>query len=111
MSHRLKVMKAAMFPRISALRRLLLLALLAGLASNASAQLGPDDRRQIRREMREHWQQMPQEDRQRYRQERHERRDGLQQMPAEDRSRLRDELRGQRDGGGRHDFEYRRGQR
>ena len=111
MNHRLADLKISMFTHLHLLRRLLVLALLAGLAASASAQLGPDDRRQIRREMREHWQQMPQEDRQRYRQERHERRDGLQQMPAEDRSRLRDELRGQRDAGGRHNFEQHRGQR
>lgn len=48
----------------------------------------------------EHWQQLPAEERQRFRQERQERREAFQQMPPEDRSRLRDELRGQRNGGG-----------
>lgn len=66
--------------------------------------LPPDERRQLRQQMREHWQQMPPEDRQRFRQERQERierRDAFQQMAPEDRSRLRDELRGRRyeDGG------------
>jgi predicted phage gp36 major capsid-like protein len=67
--------------------------------------LPPDERRQLRQQMREHWQQMPPEDRQRFRQERQERierRDAFQQMAPEDRSRLRDELRGRRyeDAGG-----------
>lgn len=61
--------------------------------------LPPDERRQLRQQMREHWQQMPPEDRQRFRQERQERlerREAFQQMAPEDRSRLRDELRGRR---------------
>ncbi|RIX46165.1 MAG: periplasmic heavy metal sensor [Rhodocyclales bacterium GT-UBC] len=58
--------------------------------------LPPDERRQLRQQMREHWQQMPPEDKQRFRQERQERREAFQQMAPEDRSRLRDELRGRR---------------
>jgi hypothetical protein len=66
-------------------------------------QLPHDQRREMRRQMREHWQQMPQEQRQdrreRYRDERRERHDAFQQMPSEDRRRMRDELRGRRDNG------------
>lgn len=64
--------------------------------------LPPEQRRQMRQQMREHWQQAPPEERQRMREERREQRDTLQQMPPEDRSRMRDELRGQRQslGGG-----------
>lgn len=75
------------------------------------AQLGPlppEQRREMRQQMREHWQQMPpeerQEQRERFREQRQERREAFQQMPPEDRSRMRDELRGRRegfDGGGR----------
>jgi hypothetical protein len=84
----------------AALRLSLVLAALFGLAGQVQAQLPPDERRQLRQEMRDHWQQLPPEEKQRFRQERRERRDTFQQMPAEDRSRLRDELRGQRDGRG-----------
>ena len=86
--------------------------LMVTLVGQAQAQLPPDERRQLRQEMREHWQQLPPEERQRIRQEHQERRDAFQQMPAEDRSRLREELRGQRDGrGGGHGFEHRGGGR
>lgn len=63
------------------------------------AQLPPDQRRLMRQEMREHWQQMPPDGRQRMRDERRER---WQQMPPEDRQRLREEMRSRRDvpGGG-----------
>lgn len=87
------------------LRLLLVLTALGGLTGAAQAQLAPDERRQMRQEMREHWQQLAPEDRQRFRQERQERREAFQQMPAEDRSRLRDELRGRRDGAGGPNFE------
>ena len=80
------------------LRFFLVLAASVGLAGQAQAQLPPDERRQLRQEMRDHWQQLPPEERQRFRQERQDGRESFQQMPAEDRSRLRDELRGQRDG-------------
>jgi len=93
------------------LRLLLVLAALSGLAGRAQAQLAPDERRQMRQEMRQHWQQLPPEDRQRLRQEHQERRENFQQMPAEDRSRLRDELRGRRDGGEGPNFEHRGGGR
>jgi uncharacterized membrane protein len=90
------------------LRLFLVSAAFVGLMGQAQAQLPPDERRQLRQEMREHWQQLPPEERQRFRQERQERRELHQQMPAEDRSRLRDELRGQRDGrGGGPGFEQR----
>lgn len=70
------------------------LAALIGFAGAVHAQLPPDQRRQMRQEMREQWQQLPPEDRQRLREERRER---WQQMPQEDRQRLRDEMRGRRD--------------
>ena len=79
------------------LRLLLVLATFFSLAGQAQAQLPPDERRQLRQEMRDHWQQLPPDEKQRLRQERHERRESFQQMPTEDRNRLRDELRGQRD--------------
>ena len=58
--------------------------------------LPPEQRRQMRQQMREYWQQLPPE-------ERRERRESFRQMPPEDRSRMRDELRERRnawDGGG-----------
>lgn len=65
-------------------------------------QLPPEQRRQLRQQMREHWQQMPQDERQEQRPhfhaERQERREGFQAMPAEDRNRMRQELRGRREG-------------
>jgi hypothetical protein len=73
------------------------------------AQLPPDQRRQMRQEMREHWQQIqPPEDRLRLRDERRERwqqmppqdRQRWQQMSPEERQRLREEMRGRRDGAG-----------
>ena len=82
-------------------RLLLLLTALWAAAGAVHAQLPPDQRRQMRQEMREQWREMPQEERQRMREQRHER---WQQMPQEDRQRLREEMRGQRppppDGGG-----------
>jgi predicted phage gp36 major capsid-like protein len=59
-------------------------------AGQVQAQLPPDQRRQMRQEMREQWRQMPQEDRQRMRDEHR----GQWQMPPEDRQRMRDEMRG-----------------
>lgn len=99
----------AQWPNV--LRLILVLAALGSVAGHAQAQLAPDERRQMRQEMREHWQQLPAEERQRFRQERQERREAFQQMPPEDRSRLRDELRGQRNGGGGPNFEHRGGGR
>jgi type II secretory pathway component PulL len=70
----------------------LLLVLIAFSVGTASvhAQMPPDQRRQMRQEMREQWRQMPQEDRQRMRDEHR----GQWQMPPEDRQRMRDEMRG-----------------
>ena len=86
--------------RPNVFRLILVLAALGAMAGQAQAQLAPDERRQLRQEMRQHWQQLPPEERQRFREERQERREAFQQMPPEDRSRLRDELRGHREGGG-----------
>ena len=97
---------------LKVLRLILVLTALGSVAGHALAQLAPDERRQMRQEMREHWQQLPAEDRQRFRQERQERREVFQQMPPEDRNRLRDELRGQHNGGrGGANFEHRGGGR
>lgn len=90
----------------------LLLASLLGSTGGVWAQgawrdLPPDERRQMRQQMREHWQQMPPEERQRFRQERQERRESFQQMAPDDRSRLREELRGRRDDPGDGGGQYR----
>lgn len=84
---------------------LLALALL-GQAGAAMAQYDPmplDQRREMRRQMREHWQQMPDDQRgayrERFREERMERRDNRAQMPPEDRQRMREEMRSRRDYG------------
>lgn len=80
----------------------LLLLSLFGTAGNAWAQtywrdLPPDERRQIRQQMREHWQQ-----------EREIRREEpppqWRELPVDDRRRLRDEMREQRWIQDRHDF-------
>ncbi len=57
-------------------------------------QLPPDQRRQMRQEMRDQWLRNPQDDRARWRDDRQGR---WQQMPQEDRQRMRDEMRGRRD--------------
>ena len=67
-------------------RVLLVLTALSAVAGTVHAQIPPDQRRQLRQEMREQWQRMPQEDRQRT--------EGRQRMPQEDRQRMRDEMRG-----------------
>lgn len=82
-----------MSDRRSILRLLLVLTTLWAAAGAAHAQLPPEQRRQMRQEMRERWREMPQEDRQRMREQRHER---WQQMPQENRQRMREEMRGQR---------------
>jgi len=71
-------------------RLLLVLTTWSVVAGVAHAQMPPDQRRQMRQEMREQWRQMPQEDRQRMRDEHR----GQWQMPPEDRQRMRDEMRG-----------------
>lgn len=86
-----------MFPWRIAARLLLVLTALTAVAGSASAQMPPDQRRQMRQEMRDYWRQAPQDDRQRYRENR---RDGWQPMPQDDRQRMRDETRGRRDGYG-----------
>jgi hypothetical protein len=70
---------------------LLVLTAFSAAAGAVHAQMPPDQRRQMRQEMREQWRQSPQEDRQRMRDEHRER---WQQMPQEDRQRMRDEMRG-----------------
>ena len=99
-----------MFPWRFAGRLLLALTALTALAGSASAQLPPDQRRQMRQEMRDYWRQAPPDERQR---DRENRRDGWQPMPQDDRQRLRDEMRGRRDGygGGPYGGDYGRGQR
>jgi len=63
------------------------------------ARLSPEERQQMREQMREHWKQMPPEERESYRQKRRER---WEQMPPEERQRKREERRA-RDGGGKRD--------
>ena len=75
---------------------LLVLSAFSAGAGAVHAQIPPDQRRQMRQEMREQWRQTPQEDRQRMRDEPRER----WQMPQEDRQRMRDEMRGH--GGSSH---------
>lgn len=58
--------------------------------------LSPEERQQMRQQMREHWQQMPPEQRD-YR--RQELRDRWQQMPPDERQRWRDERRRRHDDG------------
>jgi len=82
-----------MFSWRTAGRLLLVLTALTAFAGSASAQLPPDQRRQMRQEMRDYWRQAPPEDRQRFRDER-------RAMPPDDRQRMRDEMRGQRQGYG-----------
>jgi hypothetical protein len=77
------------------LRLALLLLTLLGAASPGWAQgywrdLPPEERRQMRQQMREHWQQ----DRELRRDERRQR---WQDVPPEDRRRMREEMREQRD--------------
>lgn len=69
-----------------------------------SVALPPEQRQQMRQQMREHWQQMPPEQRDARRQEFRER---WQQMPSDERQRLREEMREQRGGG----YDDRRGGR
>ena len=71
-------------------RLLLVLTAWSVVAAMAHAQMPPDQRRQMRQEMRDQWRQTPQGDRQRMRDERR----GQWQMPQEDRQRMRDEMRG-----------------
>lgn len=74
----------------------------AGVAAAASQQvlagLPPEQRQQMRQQMREHWQQMPPEQRETRRQEFRER---WQQVPSDERQRMREEMREHR-GGGRY---------
>ena len=72
------------------MRLLLALTAFTVVSGVAHAQMPPEERRQMRQEMREQWRQMPQEDRQRMRDEHR----GQWQMPPEDRQRMRDEMRG-----------------
>lgn len=61
------------------------------------AGLAPEQRQQMRQQMREHWQQMPPDQRDLRRQDNRER---WQPMPADERQRMREEMRGQRGGNG-----------
>ena len=86
---------------------LLLLILLAALAPATRAepphggreplrqwqQIPPEERREIRQQLREHWSERPH---QRAEEAGERRGDGFRRMPREDRMRLRDELREQR---------------
>ena len=72
---------------------LLAATVLSAVAPVAHAQMPPDQRRQMRQEMREQWRTVPPDERHRLHEERRER---WQQMPPEDRQRLREEMRGQR---------------
>jgi len=82
-----------MFAWRTAGRLLLVLIALTAFVGSASAQLPPDQHRQMRQEMRDYWRQAPPDDRQRFRDER-------RAMPPDDRQRMRDEMRGQRHGYG-----------
>lgn len=83
-------------------RSILLLTLLASLLGTVTGvraqgywrDVPPEERRQMRQQMREHWQQLPPDRQHALREERRERREGFQQMPPEDRMRLRDDIRG-----------------
>ncbi len=72
-------------------RLLLVFSALSAVTGAAYAQIPPDQRRQMRQEMREQWRQMPQDDRQRFREGRREQ---WRPMPQDDRQRMRDEMRG-----------------
>lgn len=80
--------------RLFAVRSVLAMSLMALSATLMAGPMSPDERRQMRQEMRDYWRQSPQEDRYRQRNDR-----GWQPMPQEDRQRMRDEMRGKRDGG------------
>lgn len=89
-SRREKGMLVKMFVRRKVVHLLLVLTAFSAAAGVVHAQMPPDQRRQMRQEMRDQWRQAPQDDRQRMRDERR----GQWQMPQEDRQRMRDEMRG-----------------
>ena len=89
-SRREKGMLVKMFVRRKVAYLLLVLTAFSAAAGVVHAQMPPDQRRQMRQEMRDQWRQAPQDDRQRMRDERR----GQWQMPQEDRQRMRDEMRG-----------------
>lgn len=72
-----------------------------GLLLAQWSSLPPEQRQQMRQQMREHWQQMPPEQRDERRQEFRER---WQQVPSEERQRIREEMR---ERGGSGDGRYR----
>ena len=82
-------MKMSVWRRMACL--LLVLSAFSAVSGAVHAQMPPDQRRQMRQEMREQWRQMPQDDRQRFREDR---RGQWRQMPQDDRQRMRDEMRG-----------------
>jgi hypothetical protein len=89
-SRREKGMLVKMFVRRKVAHLLLVLAAFSAAAGVVHAQMPPDQRRQMRQEMRDQWRQAPQDDRQRMRDERR----GQWQMPQEDRQRMREQMRG-----------------
>jgi Spy/CpxP family protein refolding chaperone len=60
------------------------------------ASLTPEERQQMRSQIRDHWRNMPPEGREKRREEMHER---WQQMSPEERQQIRDTIREHRDGG------------
>jgi len=76
------------------IRRHIAVALCAGLWAVAGVaradSMPPEQRQQMRQQMREHWQQMPPEQREVRRQEYRER---WQQLPSDERQRIREEMR------------------
>ncbi len=77
----------------------------AAMAGDWRGDLPPDDRRELRRQMREHWQQESGERRQVLHEDRPSH---WRDLPREERQRLRDEMRQQNDRDWRHDRKRRR---
>lgn len=69
--------------------------------------LPPEQRQEMRDQMREHWRQMPPERREWAREHFHEQRERWQQLPPEQRQRLRDEMHEQRRYDERREFRRR----
>lgn len=99
-----------MSSRLTRLLLILLLALPAGqvVAGNRHGDLPPDDRRELRRQMREHW---LQENVDRRYQANDNQPVRWRELPPEERQRLRDEMRRQHDSYERDDRSERRSKR